>query len=376
MLGSLCEFWAWLFKPAYKEESPQNKDILLGAVIVILVMFLFMKVFSRFSMNTEDNIEINCFITAIGVMVVLSLTRFFLKSISLSSEEIDNIIPSASANQQRADIEPKSIDPVELWAKYLGYLQNTKLGVSGSRLRVIIHSIVFILAAATLMSISEFPNIPARGQGIVFFNCGVLLLSVGATVALTTWVVEHARLCERLIFHLASAPSRWNVNAKQHAHNKGVAPECVNEWLDLKMVVKLTETLQPLIWGPMTCAGLMLLARSTAIDDWDIPPALATVLAILFLYAISAEFLLQRGSKNARRKAIEQLTEKLCLYRNAFQPNEAAIKRIETQIEQAKALRDGAFRPWYDWPLFQAFGGVGALIAFLYQLTEYLILQQ
>jgi hypothetical protein len=29
------------------------------------------------------------------------------------------------------------------------------------------------------------------------------------------------------------------------------------------------------------------------------------------------------------------------------------------------SLRDGAFRPWYKWPLLQSFGGLGTLVIVL-----------
>ena len=118
------------------------------------------------------------------------------------------------------------------------------------------------------------------------------------------WVVENARLCERLIDHLSANPSEWNRYAMNWAiRDKKVAPECVNEWLDIQLVVRLTKTLQPLIFGPVVCIALLVLARSPAIDDWDLPWGLDIVLIAMLLYAISAEVLLQRGAKDCACKS-------------------------------------------------------------------------
>ena len=98
---------------------------------------------------------------------------------------------------------------------------------------------------------------------------------------------------ERLIADLSAKPSRWNVKAKDWAiPRKKSRPECVEDWLDIKLVARLTETMQPLIWGPVVCIALLLLARSPAIDDWDIPWRLEMVFIAMLLYAISAEVFL------------------------------------------------------------------------------------
>jgi hypothetical protein len=80
----------------------------------------------------------------------------------------------------------------------------------------------------------------------------------------------------------------------------------VDDWLDIQLVVCLTKTMQPLIFGPVVCITLLVLARSPAIDDWDIPWGLSLVLVTMLLYAISAEVMLQCGAKSARAKAIKQ----------------------------------------------------------------------
>jgi hypothetical protein len=106
-------------------------------------------------------------------------------------------------------------------------------------------------------------------------------------------------------------------------------------------------------------------ARSSLIDDWDLPLWLILVLVAMLLYTLTTEVLLQRGARGARAKAIKLMTEKIRLQRNSRHPNETIITRIEVEIERIRALRGGAFCPWYEWPLIQSFGGLGALIAAL-----------
>lgn len=118
------------------------------------------------------------------------------------------------------------------------------------------------------------------------------------------------------------------------------------------------------------CISILALARSSIIDDWDMPWELGAVFITMLLYIIYAEVLLQRGAEQARTKAINQLSKKISEERNKTtssspQFDENVIKRIESEIENIRELRAGAFKPWYEWSLLQSFGGLGALVALI-----------
>jgi hypothetical protein len=261
------------------------------------------------------------------------------------------------------------IYPNELWKKYLGYYGNNMkkgpLPLSGWGWRLMAHGFVFFGVAFFIITQTELPNLPARGDFAHLVNFWIILLAGLSTILLITWLVENARLFERLIADLSANISLWSPKAKKWAiREKKVAPECVEDWLDIKLVARLTATMQPLIFGPVVCVALLLSARSPAIDDWNIPRGLEMVYIGMLLYAISAEVFLQQGAKSARKKAIDQLSKKISEQRNRTPPNpysEVVIKRIEAEIERIKSLREGAFRPWYEWPLLQSFGGLGVL---------------
>ena len=264
------------------------------------------------------------------------------------------------------DKKVKTVSPDHLWEKYLRY--SCFLGSIG---RVVLHGLVFFLAALLLMSWSGLPNAPVRGMTAFYWNRKILFVAVLVTIMLTMWVIENARLCERLIYHLSSKPSKWNLRAKVWAIDENkIAPECVEDWLDIQLVTRLTATMQPLIWGPVVCITLMILARSPVFDDWDIPWGLMIVFIAMLLYAISAEVYLWHGAQYARVKALNQLTKKIREQLNLEHPDETIIKRIEAEIDRIEALRDGAFRPWYEWPLLHSFGGLGTLGFLLQHLAE------
>jgi len=342
------------------------KDVLLIAILAWLIYYYSQTCVppARIALSLQTRLYLG-----LSTLSFVGLTLFVMKcSIAAGAQ------PDAGATQHSLATPPEAT--ARLWQHYLGYLDNTKLGIPGNLLRVLIHSLAFILVAGITMRFGHFPNIPARGTSIVAVNAALLLLSVLSTVMLTMWVVEHARLCERLIGNLTKQSNDWNQRAIQYAQANAVAEPCVSEWLKIQWVKELTKALQPLIWGPVAVIGLMVLARNPAIDDWNLPWGLRAVFILMFIYAFSAEWLLQRGARTTRRRAIEQWSFKVRELRHSGNATSAEIDLIESEIESARALREGAFRPWYEWPLLQAFGGTGALLVLFQQLSEYWTLSQ
>ncbi|MGR8931828.1 MAG: hypothetical protein ACU836_14420 [Gammaproteobacteria bacterium] len=263
------------------------------------------------------------------------------------------------------------VDPDYLWRTYLCYRHNKKLHVKASRLRACVHGLAFFFFAVVLFIWSDAPNTPARGDFALTVNALLLLLSVPSTILLTMWVVQNARLSERFISCLSKKPSYWNYIAASFAvKEKKVAGDCVEGWLDVQLAVLMTKAMQSLIWGPIVCTALLMLARSPAIDDWDTPWGLAVVFIAMLFYAALTEVYLQRGAKTMRAKVIDDWSAKIREIRNRVAPDIAAIERIAVEIENIKALREGAFRPWYEWPLLQSFGGFGSLILMLQYVIE------
>ena len=264
--------------------------------------------------------------------------------------------------------------PNEIWVRYTEYFEWNRPKKSSCWVwRIIIHVLVFFAAALLLICQTGMPNVPARDDFAFNANLVIIGIAIFSTLFLTIWVVENARLCKKLIEHLSINPSEWHAEAIAWAtKEKCIAVDCVNEWLDIYLVTQLTKIMQPLIWGPIGCIALMLLARSPVTDNWDLPWGLEIIFVFILCYAISAEVFLQRGAQQARTKAVDQLTDKIRNKRNEGEKNEWDIKRIEVEIERIKDLREGAFLPWYQLPVLQSFGGLSSLWLALQYITNLL----
>jgi hypothetical protein len=259
--------------------------------------------------------------------------------------------------------DKSKVIPGAIWDKYTESLGWDKPATSSQWFwRIIIIVMVFIFTAGLVILLTGIPNIPTRDNNAYNLNILIIVIGILFTLFLTIWVVENARLCHLLIDHLSANPSQWHNKALNWARReKKVSDLCANEWLDIYLVTQLTKIMQPLIWGPIVCIALMILARSPMTDDWDLPLGLDIIFIFMLSYAISAEIFLQRGAQHARKKAINQLTEKISHKRNDGKVNEWVIKLMEVEIERIKDLREGAFQPWYQWPLFQSLGGLSTL---------------
>jgi len=278
----------------------------------------------------------------------------------LQEQSSDNDKPIFALPSGPDHVEVTTAFPNDLWKKYLKEFRSCLFR------RVIVRGVGFFLITVFLMWWNGWPDVPIRGESGFRWHYGICVVAVFCTIILTTWVVENIRLCEWLIDDLSKKPSLWNENAKNWAiHNHKVAPECVLEWLDVQLVVRITATMQPLIWGPVICLAFLVLTRSTAIDDWDLPWELVIVFIALLIYTISAEVILQQDANCVRKKATDQLIRKISVQCDRTRQNKDAIKRINADIESIMALCEGAFRPWYQLPLLQSFGGLGTLVVAL-----------
>ena len=240
----------------------------------------------------------------------------------------------------------------------------------GEHLRALWHALVFLILALFSVMATRPPNAPLRGDYLITINFFLIMLSVLCTILLTMWVVEHARLCQRMIELLSSEVSSWPQAAKTAL--KGVPRDCVPTWLDVQFTARITATLQPLIFGPVVCIALLALARSRFLDDWNMPRGLMAVLAVMMLYAFSAEFWLQKAARRARDKALKQLEEAQDHLRGqSGETTQHELAQLDYWAGRIKALRQGAFKPWYEWSLVQSIGGASAAVALLQYLMQF-----
>ena len=194
----------------------------------------------------------------------------------------------------------------------------------------------------------------------------LLLFSVNAAI----------RLCGRFIDELIAQDDArdWPDEARRvFAARAGLKPDIdaqlagdiLDPWIDIRFIALRTQAIGPLIYFPFVLLALMVVARWSIFDDWDIPIALAIVFIVGFTIACVNAFLMQRAATRARSLALERL-QTLQLQSKGQAPGAYPIPaHLDAIAESVRSLRKGAFVPFTEQPLVRAalipFGSAGGL---------------
>jgi hypothetical protein len=218
---------------------------------------------------------------------------------------------------------------------------------------------------------------------------------------LTFLVVDATRLCRRYIKFVSCAQVRCYApaetakggsatiegrNAGPDQQSKGPNSENLSEimeyktqWCRIGLIAKRTRNVIGMILYPFLVMFLIVLARLSYFDNWNLPLGLALVYLVIAAYAAHCAIALRRAAEQARERAINKLNyallegdEKVQSKMLLPEENKLIAEEIKLTIEHIKSIREGAFQPWSQQPVIKALlfplgGGLGLA------LTEYLL---
>jgi hypothetical protein len=142
--------------------------------------------------------------------------------------------------------------------------------------------------------------------------------------------------------------------ASNRTSTRNCAGDILDPWIDIRFIALRTQAIGPLIYFPFVLLGLMVVARWSVFDDWDIPIALAIVFMLAFAIACVNAFLMQRAASRARALALERL-QGLQLQSKGQAPGAYPIPaHLDAIAESVRSLRKGAFVPFTEQPLVRA----------------------
>jgi hypothetical protein len=252
-----------------------------------------------------------------------------------------------------------------LWSQYMG---------SGTWSLLILWAVVWTVAfmclSSALFALLGLPNHPIRGAAALRLDRMLIMALVMIFLVLLFSVNAAIRLCGRFIDELiAHNDARdWpddarRMFAKRIGFKADIDPELAGDildpWIDIHFIAQRTQAIGPLIYFPFVLLSLMVVARWSVFDDWDIPIALAIVFMLGFAIACVNAFLMQRAATRARALALERL-QALQLQSKGQAPGAYPIPaHLDAIAESVRSLRKGAFVPFTEQPLVR-----GALIPF------------
>ena len=148
----------------------------------------------------------------------------------------------------------------------------------------------------------------------------------------------------------------------------------LDAWVDVRFLAEWTGRIGSIIYFPFVVLLLMIVARSSIFDNWDMPPSLVTVLLLSVGVASATVFILRGAAERLRRVSVERLTKALVLKESAA-PDSPVVKQLRTVLDEVRGLRQGAFAPITSQPFVRAallpLSGAGGIA-----LLEYFFLRR
>jgi hypothetical protein len=273
--------------------------------------------------------------------VLLRRWRAFLE---YCAENI-NLLSWQVADQAKAQV---------VWKQYArrGYFHHRLI-------RIIPAMAMFVVLGIFLMLTFGLSNCPYRGWVSFWTDRVLLVLSVGAVLALMFFVVDATRLCARFI-EVLKKPTDWSdileklsdeekldLDESQLGRMKGD----FDEWLDIKLIAFRTEAVGRLIRYPFIVLLIMLASRSRFFDNWNWSVGLVLTLAIYTTFALYCAVKMRRSAEKARNQAMSRLQTDLV---GVEGQDKVRAKKIRTMLTEIASIKQGAFSPFSENPVIAA----------------------
>lgn len=293
------------------------------------------------------------------------------------------------------------VDGAALWCEYNRLLTGRTRFVRLLFWLALSAILIFVLPlVVNTLSDHAWPEIPARGDSdrqlfywtLTISGLAVLILIVvvGDVTILTWRFVEMLKIGrtiypEDTIAHFATklgphiedqAKTLIAADPGQREATKKAGTGCSNslldDWIDVRLLAEHTASIDRLIVYPFILVALLVVARSRLFDNWDIGGAVLILLVVYMLWSIAMAALLNLSAERARQKALEGMAADELWLKGAGSDFDKIAEAFPGLLAEVKALRKGAFAPFFEQPLVQAIlvplGGAGGI-----QLLDWLL---
>ncbi|MBA2658087.1 MAG: hypothetical protein H0U72_00625 [Nitrosospira sp.] len=253
--------------------------------------------------------------------------------------------------------------------------------------RVFLAVLLFYVLCSLLLVALGYPATPYRGTTSKWASCAILQVAIISFNVLVFYVVDVIVLYTQFIKKLCTKPPRWSPSTREQFGQKKLPDASAetdkqknddlnkyfNEWINIQCIAHSTKAVVQLVYYPIIIFGLLLLARARVFDNWNMSIGLALIFAISFLIIISCIIMLRRAAEEVRKIALDNLTKKLLLLKGQGSEMSSVAGQLEFIFNKIETIRDGAFAPFFEQPLFKAIAALsGTYGGFV--LLEYLSL--
>jgi hypothetical protein len=265
----------------------------------------------------------------------------------------------------------KHVPTLELWQEHC--YQNSAVA---RWTRILIGSTMFYALGWFVMLAFGLPTTPVRGDFARKVDGIVIFFNVWVLIVLIFCVGDTIKLCDKFAYCLgAPEPNRWPETTRKYF---GIEPfnrdTPLDGWIDVRFLAEWTGRIGGIIYYPFIVLFLIIVARSSIFDNWDMPPSLIAVLLLSVTVAAATVFILRGAAERLRRVSVHRLTN-LLVTEEGLAPESQAVKQLRTVLGEVRDMKEGAFAPITSQPLVRAallpLSGAGGIA-----LLEYFFLRR
>lgn len=249
--------------------------------------------------------------------------------------------------------------------------------ISHIRERAMIHTAFMLAVVFFLMGGLGFPNIPARSSLAKALDMGITLLAVSSCLFLIFSVAIYTVYTTNF-FKLLINRTQWSDALLDKYGLQKNQKYPFYDWIDLQLIARITEFSGTMILYPVLPLLLLIGARSSIFEAWDMPVALLIVFAASFAILLIHGWLLRNKVEKARDRALYWIKRRMVQLEGeaeASAENRAILSQAKAVLTAMENLNTGAFAPISQQPTIQALFIIITGISGL-KITEYFAITQ
>lgn len=249
------------------------------------------------------------------------------------------------------------------------YVKHTALGKRWLRILPLVF--FYYITCCLIIETYGQPFVPFRGRDSYLVDfVSIRFFAVPLFILLITWVVDSTMSVRWLIHRLAQTELIWPEETVHKISNKFNIDSlcenvCVNEWLSIQAIVKISETVSRFVYYPFIVILILCASRLQYFDKWDTSIGLLIVIMLALAYSLYCAVSLRRSAQKARETILDKLWEHQV---NAIgHKNKDLAEQIKMIYDAVESIKKGAFVSFFEQPWVRAFllfiGGGGSLLA-------------
>lgn len=240
-----------------------------------------------------------------------------------------------------------------------------------------------------MFSITGKPEIPGRGELVRNLYLILSIIDVILMYFLIFLVVDATLFSFFFVRQLAKGPTLWPESTKKFFKKKlgldqfqppkeksgGVFAKAksffgrnfardrspahienhhqvLDDWIDLYFIGKRTACINELIYYPFAVIALMIVSRSAVFGDFPLSKPIIIFWGVCLAIVVGCAIALNHAAEDARTLAQKRLMDEIIKSKGS--PASGRSGQWESLLDRVNALRDGAFRPFLQQPLFGA----------------------